>query len=114
MKTIYKNISRYSFYKKIAHYYVNYMKYRSRSEIIAVILETANDSGGVNKTRIMYKAVLSYTQLKEYLSLIIENGLMEYLEGEHRYRITEKGIHFLQIYNRIRELITTTKHNERA
>ena len=90
------------------------MKYRGRSEIIAVILETANDSSGVNKTRIMYKAVLSYTQLREYLSLIIENGLMEYLEGEHIYRITEKGIHFLQIYNRIRELITTTKHNERA
>jgi predicted transcriptional regulator len=90
------------------------MKYRGRSEIIAVILETANDSSGVNKTRIMYKAVLSYTQLREYLSLIIENGLMEYLEVEHRYRITEKGIHFLQIYNRIRELITTTKHNERA
>jgi predicted transcriptional regulator len=90
------------------------MKYRGRSEIIAVILETANDSSGVNKTRIMYKAVLSYTQLKEYLSLIIENGLLEYLEGEHTYRITEKGIHFLQIYNKIRELITTTKHNERA
>jgi len=109
-----QNIFRYSFYKKITHYYVNYMKYRGRSEIIAVILETANDSSGVNKTRIMYKAVLSYTQLREYLSLIIENGLMEYLEGEHRYRITEKGIHFLQIYNRIRELITTTKRNERA
>jgi predicted transcriptional regulator len=90
------------------------MKYRSRSEIIAVILETANDSSGVNKTRIMYKAILSYTQLREYLSLIIENGLLEYLEGEHTYRITEKGIHFLQIYNKIRELITTTKHNERA
>lgn len=90
------------------------MKYRGRSEIIAVILETANDSSGVNKTRIMYKAVLSYTQLREYLSLIIENGLLEYLEGEHTYRITEKGIHFLQIYNKIRELITTTKHNERA
>ncbi|MGC2426831.1 MAG: winged helix-turn-helix domain-containing protein [Nitrososphaeraceae archaeon] len=90
------------------------MKYRSRSEIIAVILETVNDSGGVNKTRIMYKAILSYTQLREYLSFIIENGLMEYLEGEHTYRITEKGIHFLQIYNKIRELITTTKHNERA
>jgi predicted transcriptional regulator len=40
--------------------------------------------------------------------------LLEYLEGEHTYRITEKGIHFLQIYNKIRELITTTKHNERA
>jgi predicted transcriptional regulator len=90
------------------------MKYRSRSEIIAVILETANDSSGVNKTRIMYKAVLSYTQLREYLSLIIENGLLEYLEGEQTYRITEKGIHFLQIYNKIRELIAIKKHNERA
>ena len=42
------------------------MKYRSRTEIVSMILEAAN--GGATKTKIMYKAFLSYAQLKEYLS----------------------------------------------
>ncbi|MGC2439972.1 MAG: winged helix-turn-helix domain-containing protein, partial [Nitrososphaeraceae archaeon] len=53
------------------------MKYRSRTEIVAMILEAAN--GGATKTRIMYKAFLSYAQLREYLSVLIENNLLEYL-----------------------------------
>ena len=55
------------------------MKYRSRTEIVSNILEAAN--GGVTKTKIMYKAYLSYNQLREYLSILIENNLLEYLEG---------------------------------
>ncbi len=55
------------------------MKYRSRTEIVAMILEAAN--GGATKTKIMYKAFLSYAQLKEYLSVLIENDLIEYIEG---------------------------------
>ncbi len=59
------------------------MKYRSRTDITAQILEAAN--GGVTKTKIMYKAFLSYAQLKEYLTVLIENGLLEYIEGEQIY-----------------------------
>ena len=42
--------------------------YRSRIEIISQILESAN-GGGVRKSKIMYKALLDYDQLKEYLML---------------------------------------------
>lgn len=56
------------------------MKYRSRTDIVSQILEAAN--GGATKTKIMYKAYLSYAQLKEYLSVLLENGLLEYQEGE--------------------------------
>ena len=80
------------------------MKYRSRTDITAQILEAAN--GGVTKTKIMYKAFLSYAQLKEYLTVLIENGLLEYIEGEQIYRTTEKGNRFLKIYNRIGEYVT--------
>ncbi|MGI0001285.1 MAG: winged helix-turn-helix domain-containing protein, partial [Nitrososphaeraceae archaeon] len=54
------------------------MKYRSRTEIVGNILDAAN--GGATKTKIMYKAFLSYAQLREYLSVLIENNLLEYLE----------------------------------
>ncbi len=79
------------------------MKYRSRTDITAQILEAAN--GGVTKTKIMYKAFLSYAQLKEYLAVLIENGLLEYIEGEQIYRTTEKGNRFLKIDNQIGEYV---------
>ena len=79
------------------------MKYRSRTEIVSMILEAAN--GGATKTRIMYKAFLSYAQLKEYLSVLIENNLIEYLEGMHTYKTTEKGFNLLKMNNEIGELL---------
>jgi predicted transcriptional regulator len=81
------------------------MKYRSRTEIVSMILEAAN--GGATKTRIMYKAFLSYAQLKEYLSVLIENNLLEYLEGSQSYKTTEKGFNLLKMHNEIGELLQT-------
>ena len=82
------------------------MKYRSRTEIVSMILEAAN--GGATKTRIMYKAFLSYAQLKEYLSVLIQNNLMEYLEGSQSYKTTEKGLNLLKLHNEIVELLQTS------
>ncbi len=82
------------------------MKYRSRTEIVAMILEAAN--GGATKTKIMYKAFLSYAQLREYLSVLIENNLLEYLEGSQTYKTTEKGLNFLKMHAEIDELLQTS------
>ena len=87
------------------------MKYRSRTEIVAMILEAAN--GGATKTKIMYKAFLSYAQLREYLSVLIENSLLEYLEGSQTYKTTEKGLNFLKMHNEIGELLQTSAKHER-
>jgi predicted transcriptional regulator len=81
------------------------MKYRSRTEIVSMILEAAN--GSATKTRIMYKAFLSYAQLKEYLSVLVENNLIEYLEGIQTYKTTEKGLNLLKMHNEIGELLQT-------
>ena len=76
---------------------------RSRTEIVSNILDAAN--GGVTKTKIMYKAYLSYNQLREYLSVLIENNLIEYIDGTQTYKTTEKGLHFLKMYNEMAELL---------
>jgi predicted transcriptional regulator len=77
-----------------------------------MILEAANDGGGTTKTKIMYKAFLSYSQVKEYLSVLIENNLIEYHDGTQTFRTTEKGLKFLKMYNQIDELLhITTKNN---
>jgi predicted transcriptional regulator len=75
------------------------MKYRSRTDICSQILEAAN--GGTTKTKIMYKAYLSYAQLKEYLAVLMENGLLEYVEGERQYKTSEKGLKFLRTYEQM-------------
>ena len=81
------------------------MKYRSRTEIVAMMLEAAN--GGATKTKIMYRAFLSYSQLKEYLSVLIEGNLLEYLEGLQIYKTTEKGLNFLKMNNEIEDLLNS-------
>ena len=79
------------------------MKYRSRTEIVGMILDAAN--GGTTKTKIMYKAFLSYAQLKEYLSVLIENKLLDYIDGTQTYKTTEKGLNLLKMHNEIGDLL---------
>jgi predicted transcriptional regulator len=80
------------------------MKHRSRSEIIGAILEAAN-GGGATKTMIMYKAVVSYDYMKECLLSLAEDGLIEYEQGRMTYRTTAKGMHLLQLYNNVNEMV---------
>ena len=58
----------------------------------------------------MYGAFLSYTQLNEYLSLLDELELIKYMKNNHgssqNIVITEKGMHFLDIYDRISVMIS--------
>ena len=86
------------------------MKYRGRTEIVGNILDAAN--GGATKTKIMFKAFLSYNQLKEYLSLLIENNLIEYLDGSHTFKTTEKGLYFLKMNSEIGGLLQATIKND--
>ena len=86
---------------------------RSRTEIVASILDAAN-KGGETKTKIMYIAFLSYNQLNEYLSILIENILVEYLDGTKTFKTTEKGLNYLKMHNEIGKLlpqITTVKND---
>ena len=85
---------------------------RSRTEIVSNILDAAN--GGTTKTKIMYIAFLSYNQLNEYLSLLIENNLIEYLDGTKTFKTTEKGLMYLRTHKEIGELLQqrpTTENN---
>ena len=55
-----------------------------------MILDSAN--GGTTKTKIMYITFLSFGQLKEYLSILIENNLIEYLDGTRNIQDYSKRI----------------------
>jgi predicted transcriptional regulator len=80
------------------------MKYRSRTDIINMVLDSAR--AGSTKTRIMYKAYLSYAQVTEYLKFLQENDLLTCEDRTHVYRVTEKGLKFLNASDELNSLIT--------
>ncbi len=79
------------------------MRQRSRTDIIGDILDAANETRGVGKTKMMYKAFLSYAQLKEYLPILTESRLLHFDQHAQTFRTTEKGLKFLKTYYRIGE-----------
>jgi predicted transcriptional regulator len=81
------------------------LRYRSRTEIISEILEAANGAVNVTKTRLMYKVFLSQSQLKEYLKVLIENELLGYDFVTRTFKTTQKGLKFLQLYNKINDVL---------
>jgi predicted transcriptional regulator len=87
------------------------MKHRTQEEITALILEViANSSNGTTQTIIMYKAYLTFAQLKRFLSSLLEKGIIDYQKEDQLYRITEKGIHLLQVYNQLSDLQTSNNN----
>jgi predicted transcriptional regulator len=69
-------------------------------------LQAANGHDEITKTKIMYKAFLTYAQLQEYLAILIQNGLLEYLDETKSYKTTERGLKFLKIYEKMEEELT--------
>jgi predicted transcriptional regulator len=80
------------------------MKYRSKIEIITYILQAAN-GGGVTQSKIMYKALLSSPQMKEYLIFLIEKGLLRYDKDTRTFKTTEEGLRFLNICSRLGDMM---------
>jgi predicted transcriptional regulator len=56
----------------------------------------------------MYKAFLSYAQLKEYLTVLLQNDVLEYEDETQLFRTTEKGLRLLQMYNQFDEMMSIT------
>jgi predicted transcriptional regulator len=83
------------------------LKHRSKEEIAALVLEAIVNTHRPTQTMIMYKAYLTHVQLKQFLASLMEKGLIEYHKLERIYTITEKGIHFLEVYNQLSQLQTS-------
>ena len=89
------------------------MRYRSRTDIISKILDTAN-GGGATKTKIMYQAFLSFTQVKVYARALTENNLLNYDAYTQTFKTTEKGLRFLDTYNQMGGMIKAVPQQEQV
>jgi len=82
------------------------MKYRSRIDITNLILKSTIK--GTTKTKIMYKAYLSYKQVQEYLKYLQRSDLLTFEEETQLYRPTEKGFKYLNLSQELNEMVVTT------
>jgi predicted transcriptional regulator len=78
--------------------------YRNRFDIIASILDTARTRA--RHTDILRTASISHIPFKQYLLLLHRNGLIEYYPVERTCKTTEKGLHFLEIFSKIKNMIS--------
>jgi len=71
---------------------------RGRNEIISQILSICLK--GSNKTRIVYQANLNFRTVNPYMDILIENHLIEAIQGTPvLYITTEKGKGLLEAMN---------------
>jgi predicted transcriptional regulator len=77
------------------------MKHRSKIEIIAHILQSIMNDSALSTSKLMFKAFLTYKQIKDYLPFLLQSELIKYDDKNGSLRITNKGLQFLDIYNRL-------------
>src|SRR5438445_6894191 len=80
------------------------LKYRSRVDIVAAMLQSA--IGGATKTKLMYSAFLSHSQVEEYLEFLRAKRLISFIADKKRYVPTDRGIQFLKMYGEIKDTVT--------
>ena len=78
---------------------------RDRLHIMAEIIETTKESQ--LKTRIMYSANLSFSQINEYLSFLTEKGFLrvQVENGKKLYEATAKGNQYIENYREMSNLL---------
>ena len=85
---------------------MNINRRRSNIEIIAEMLKVGENGAG--KTKIMYNANLSYTQIQKYLGFLLGEGFINKMEMGNpsvKYHVTEKGTKLLESINALTEML---------
>jgi predicted transcriptional regulator len=105
---------------------------RSKMEVVFDILEIADregrfgghyddnnehhrsgaSGGDVIQTEIVNKALLGNNQLEEYLNVLTENDLLSFDSATRRFKITQKGRRFLEIYNNMSDLVKEVQEQQ--
>jgi len=85
--------------------FTNKPKRREKLVIMAEIIDIAKQ--GAPKTRIMFKASLSFNQINQYLSSLLHNGLLEKFvaNGRDIYKATPRGLEFRERQRKVLDFL---------
>ena len=81
-------------------------KRRSSIEIIADMLKVGENGAG--KTKIMYNANMSFSQIQKYLRFLVGQGFIDKVEVENTgvtYQLTDSGSKLLDTINNLIEML---------
>ena len=79
---------------------------RSDIEIIADMLKVGENGAG--KTKIMYDANMSYSQIQKYLGYLMGQGFIDKMTMGNpsvTYQVTDNGLKLLELINSIKEML---------
>ena len=77
------------------------------ASILKAVANTAKNSNstGLKHTEIMHRTAIPDIYLKAYMQLLQQKGFIESDSKKQVYRITEKGIRYLNLNNEINNLL---------
>jgi predicted transcriptional regulator len=85
-------------------------KRRDREEIMYEILRAALEPA--TRTRLIYASFLSNTELRQYITLLLENRMLEVDPiTRTRFKVTEEGRKFLKLYEDMTRITSSTAKN---
>jgi predicted transcriptional regulator len=58
---------------------------------------------------LMYASMLSYRQMSVHLQVLLKERLLEYDDLEKVYKITSRGLQFLELYTKMAEILEGVK-----
>lgn len=89
---------------------INMPKRRDKLVIMAEIVGIAKK--GTSKTHIMFEANLSFSQLNQYLTVLLQINLLEKFPSDEKeiYKATQKGLEFLERQGQIINFLNSDTH----
>ncbi len=89
-------------------------KKRTKLEVVKDILETLRKGKEVKITHLIYRANLSNNSIKPYIDHLLKNNLIELVKEKDKlfFVISQKGLGFLQEFDRIRTFSESYGLNE--
>ncbi len=79
---------------------------RSDIEIMADMLKVGENGAG--KTKIMYSANMSYSQIQKYLGYLMAQGFIDRMQMGNpsvTYQVTDSGLKLLQLISSLKEML---------
>jgi predicted transcriptional regulator len=84
-------------------------------DIISLLLQVSLSEANATRkiTRTMYNTLLNHPRLKEYWTALTEEGLLTYDDAIQSFKTTEKGLRFLEVFNRLDQLSRLEQQKEK-
>jgi predicted transcriptional regulator len=80
------------------------MKYRTRNEIYASILNAAGSGKRMTLNKLVVDCYIPHSAANNPTATLVQSGLLEFDRLDKVFRTTEKGFKYLELHNEMNEI----------